>query len=126
MKLTGPEWLLMDALWKEHPASARQIAGRLPEGVSWAYTTIKTMLNRLVLKRAVSETKKHNTSYYEPIVSRRQARRTALKTLLDQAFGGAFGPLVHFLVEDQKLSDKQRKELIQILSDSRKVRGDRK
>jgi len=126
MKLTGPEWLLMDALWKEHPANARQIAEQLPECVNWAYTTIKTMLNRLVAKRAVSETKKHNTSYYEPIISRRQARRTALKTLLDQAFGGAFGPLVHFLVEDQKLSDKQRKELIKILSDNRKMKGEQK
>ncbi len=126
MKLTGPEWLLMDALWNDHPANARQIAKQLPEGVNWAYTTIKTMLNRLVVKSAVSETKKQNTSYYEPAISRRQARQTALKTLLDQAFGGAFGPLVHFLAEDQKLSEKQRKELIRILADNRKAKGGRK
>lgn len=126
MKLTGPEWLIMNALWQEHPAKARDIAGRLPTGVNWAYTTIKTMLSRLVAKKAVTETKRGNTSYYEPILSHRQARRTALSTLLDQAFDGAFGPLMHFLVEDQKLSAKQRKELIKILAQNRKAKGERK
>jgi len=126
MKLTEAEWLIMNALWQENPAKARDIAKRLPTGVSWAYTTIKTMLNRLVLKKAVRESKKGNTSYYEPILTRRRARRTALRTLLDQAFDGAFGPLMHFLVEDQKLTAKQRQELIQMLAKSRKTEGEQK
>ena len=32
-----------------------------------------------------------------------------------QAFDGAFGPLMHFLVEDQKLSKTQKEELLNIL-----------
>jgi predicted transcriptional regulator len=124
MKLTEAEWLIMNALWQENPAKARDIAKRLPTGVSWAYTTIKTILNRLVLKKAVSESKKGNTSYYEPILTRRRARRTALRTLLDQAFDGTFGPLMHFLVEEEKLTTKQRTELMQILVKSRKAEGD--
>lgn len=122
MKLTESEWLIMNALWQEHPAKARDISERLPTGINWAYTTIKTMLNRLVVKKAVAETKKGNTSYYEPILSRRQARRTALSTLLDQAFDGAFGPLMHFLLEDKGLSAKERKELIEILAENEKRR----
>ena len=124
MKLTGSEWVIMNALWQDHPANARDIAGRLPKGINWAYTTIKTMLNRLVVKRAVSETKKGNISYYEPVLSRRQARRTALSLLVDQAFDGAFGPMMHFLLEDKKLSAKQRKELIKILAENEKKKGE--
>jgi BlaI family penicillinase repressor len=122
MKLTESEWLIMNALWQEHPAKARDIAERLPTGINWAYTTIKTMLNRLVVKKAVSENKKGNTSYYKPLLSRRQARRTALSTLLDQAFDGAFGPLMHFLLEDKGLSAKEHKELIKILVENEKRR----
>jgi BlaI family penicillinase repressor len=122
MKLTETEWLIMNALWQEHPAKARDIAERLPTGINWAYTTIKTMLNRLVVKKAVSENKKGNTSYYKPLLSRRQARRTALSTLLDQAFDGAFGPLMHFLLEDKGLSAKEHKELIKILVENEKRR----
>jgi BlaI family penicillinase repressor len=126
MKLTESEWLIMNALWQEHPAKTRDIAERLPTGTNWAYTTIKTMLSRLVVKKAVTETKRGNTSYYEPVLSLRQARRTALSTLLDQAFDGAFGPLMHFLLEDKGLPDKQRRELIKILAENEKRKGEQK
>jgi len=116
MKLTEPEWLIMNALWDKHPAKARDVVERLPSTVNWAYTTVKTMLDRLVEKKAVGKSKRGNIGLYEPFVSRRQARRTALRIVLDQAFDGAFGPLMHFLVEDEKLSAEQREELIKILS----------
>ena len=115
MKLTDAEWQIMNALWDEHPATARQISTRLPRKVGWAYTTIKTMLTRLAEKKVVRERKQGNTSIYEPIVTRRKAQRGALRNLVNQAFDGAFGPLMHFLLEDPSLSPKQRKELIDAL-----------
>ena len=120
MKLTEAEWLIMNALWDSHPAKARDIARRLPKGVNWAYTTIKTMLSRLAEKKAVHESKQGNVSIYEPILSRRQARKSALRIVLNQAFDGAFGPLMHFLLEDQKLSSRERRELITILEKNAK------
>jgi len=115
MKLTQAEWQIMNALWEEHPATARQIMGRLPKGVKWAYTTLKTMLSRLVEKNAVSESKQANTSIYEPLVSKHKARLGAFRIFLDQSFDGAMGPLVHFMLQEEKLSAKQKKELIEIL-----------
>ncbi|UCG47030.1 MAG: BlaI/MecI/CopY family transcriptional regulator [Phycisphaerales bacterium] len=115
MKLTKAEWQIMNVLWEHHPATARQVAGRLPVGVKWAYTTIKTMLSRLAEKKAVRESKKGNTSVYEPAVSRQKAQRSAVKDLVNQAFDGAFGPLMHFVVEDQRLTAKQRRELMRAL-----------
>ena len=102
MKLTEAEWQIMNILWARYPATARGIAERLPQEVSWAYTTIKTMLSRLVDKEAVREGKEGNTSFYEPIVSRSRARSNALRALVDQAFDGAFGPMLHFLAGVQE------------------------
>jgi BlaI family penicillinase repressor len=115
MKLTEAEWQIMNALWEGWPASARQIAGRLPEDVNWAYTTIKTMLTRLAEKKAVRESKEGHVGLYEPLLTRQSAQRVALKSLVNQAFDGAFGPLMHFLLEDQKLTDKQKEELLRAL-----------
>ena len=115
MKLTEAEWQIMKALWEKWPATARQIAERLPDEVNWAYTTIKTMLTRLADKKAVKETKKGSVGLYEPVLSRSNAQRNALKSLVNQAFDGAFGPLMHFLVEDQDLSKTQKEELRSIL-----------
>lgn len=116
MKLTDAEWQIMNALWEGWPATARQIADRLPKDVNWAYTTIKTMLTRLAEKQAVKETKEGNVGLYEPILSRQSAQRVALKTLVNQAFDGAFGPLMHFLVEEHGLTDKQETELLKALN----------
>jgi BlaI family penicillinase repressor len=124
MKLTEAEWQIMNALWQEHPATARQIMGRLPVGVNWAYTTIKTMLTRLVEKKAVRETKQGNTSVYDPLVSQRKARLSALRSLLDQAFDGTMGPLVHFLAEEKQLSAEEREELARILESEEQDKGE--
>ena len=127
MKLTEAEWQIMNSLWEKWPATAREVADRLPDDVKWAYTTIKTMLTRLVEKRAVKEVKKGGVGVYTPILSRQNARRKALKSLANQAFDGAFGPLMHFLLEDQKLTDKQRAELMEALKeDGNKKQGRQK
>lgn len=117
MKLTEAEWQIMKALWQDWPATARQVANRLDGEINWAYTTIKTMLTRLAEKKCVKETKNGNISVYEPVITRASAQRNALKSLVNQAFDGAFGPLMHFLVEEQKLTEKQKEELLVALKE---------
>jgi BlaI family penicillinase repressor len=124
MRLSDSEWQIMNALWQGHPATARELADRLPEDVSWAYTTIKTMLARLVKKGAVEETKRGNTSIYAPLVARDEARRSALGNLLNHAFGGTVQPLLAFLARDRKLTEKQRRELERILAEEDGKQGD--
>jgi BlaI family penicillinase repressor len=126
MKLTQAEWQIMNVLWQEHPATARELKQRLPKGVNWAYTTIKTMLSRLVEKKAVSEHKHSNTSLYKPLVSQQRARRSAFKSMLDQAFEGAMGPLMHFLIEEEQLSKRQRRQIFQILQEKTTAKGEEK
>ncbi len=124
MKLTEAEWQIMNALWHKHPATARDIMDRLGDRVNWAYTTIKTMLTRLVEKKAVGEVKEGNTSVYEPLVSQQKARLSAFRSLLDQAFDGAVGPLVHFLAEEKQLTAREKAELQKILEREAQSKGE--
>ncbi len=124
MKLTEAEWQIMNALWQKHPATARNIMERLDRRVNWAYTTIKTLLARLTEKKAVSEVKQGNTSLYEPMVSQRKARLNAFRSLLDQAFDGAIGPLVHLLAEERQLSGQEKEELARILESEAQGKGE--
>ena len=123
MRLTDAEWQIMNALWKQYPATAREIAENLADETQWAYTTIKTLLARLAAKNAVSEQKRGNTSVYEPLVSLKKARRTALRTFLNQGFDGAVEPLLNFLAEERKFSDRQRRELLKILQNEEARKG---
>lgn len=109
--LTDAEWKVMRCLWEESPATARDVATRLDTG--WAYTTVKTFLDRLVEKGAVRARKRGATLAYAPVLARAAARRAAVRALAAKAFDGAVGPMVHFLVG--RLSAKERAEVRRLL-----------
>jgi predicted transcriptional regulator len=82
------------------------------------------MLTRLAEKEAVSEAKQGNTSVYEPLVSQRKARLSAFQSLLDRAFDGGLGPLVHFLAEEKQFTAKDKAELRKILKGEAQDKGE--
>jgi BlaI family transcriptional regulator, penicillinase repressor len=125
MKLSDAEWQIMNALWKKNPATTREIIDAMDDGGRWAYTTVKTMLTRLAAKRAVAETKRGNTGYYVPLVDQRNARRSALRTVFDRVLDGTAAPLMSFLLEERKLSRKEREELIRMLKEEDRKGGRR-
>ncbi|MBN1465906.1 BlaI/MecI/CopY family transcriptional regulator, partial [candidate division KSB1 bacterium] len=84
---------------------------------TWAYTTVKTMLTRLVKKGAIAESKRGSISVYEPLVAQKVARKNAMKNLVEKVFGGAVEPIMHFLIEEKKLSSVERRQLIKMLQD---------
>ncbi len=119
MDLTKAEWQIMNALWKKYPASVRDVIENLEEDVDWAYTTVKTMLDRLVKKGVLKVSKERNVSMYEPIVSQKKTRQVAIKSFVNQAFDGAVGSLMQHLLAEEKLSRKEREELVRILEEEK-------
>ena len=115
MRLSGAEWKVMSAVWDRAPASVRDVLEALEGEADWAYSTVKTMLGRLVEKGVLAVQKRGNKSVFEPLVSRHEARRSALRTLAQRAFGGTFGSLVQHLLDDDKLSAVERDELRRML-----------
>ena len=124
--LNDSEWKVMDRVWKRHPASARDVLESLEADTGWAYTTVKTVLDRLVKKGALRVRKRANTSLYDPILTRGEARHSALSALVDRAFGGTLGSLVHCLVDDDRLTDAERRELKRLLEKERAAKKRRK
>ena len=96
-----------------------QVADR----TGWAYSTVKTILARLVDKGAVRMDKRANTSIYDPLVSRESARHSALASLLDKAFDGTFGSLVQHVVSRERLSKRERETLSSLLIELQTHRG---
>ncbi len=115
MRLSDAEWKVMNALWACEPATARAVLESL-EDSDWAYTTVKTMLARLVEKGILTEEKSGNKSVYASCMSRQVARRSAVRSLLDKAFDGTFGSLLHHLVDDERLSAKEKSALRKALA----------
>ena len=53
MKLSDSEWTVMTAIWERSPASVRDVLERIGPKTDWAYSTVKTILERLVEKKAL-------------------------------------------------------------------------
>ena len=115
MKLTFAEWKVMDRVWAHNPTTARQVLESQAEGTDWAYTTVKTLMARLVEKGALAMRMEGNTSVYEPCIGRLQARLAAVRSLMETAFGGTPGPMLHLLVDEEKLSPAEREALLRKL-----------
>ncbi len=104
------EWKVLNALWRKHPANARELLERLRDH-DWAYNTLKTMLTRMEEKGFV-RTKMHgNVTWYEPAIEQRATQRNAVRMLIERVFEGASGPLLAHLAEDKRLTAAERKKL---------------
>jgi BlaI family penicillinase repressor len=117
MKLSDSEWTVMNAVWQRAPASARDVLEALGREPGWAYTTVKTMLTRLVEKGALRMERRANRNLYEPLVTRANARRAAVRSLLERAFDGAFGTMLQHIVREEDLSSAERAELARLIDE---------
>ena len=117
MRLTDSEWTVMNAVWARSPASARDVLEATADRTEWAYTTVKTLLDRLVEKGVLTVRKRANTGLYEPRLSREDARRSALRGLVDRAFGGTFDSLFQHMVREERLPERDRERLASLLDD---------
>lgn len=111
------EWDLLDALWRVERATARQVTEALETRRGWAYSTVKTMLDRMVDKGLVAARQVGNVWEYTPAVAHGKARRWAWRRFVDVAFGGAVAPSLAFVAKEAKLSRADREKLKKALDD---------
>lgn len=109
----------MHALWERAPATVREVHELVVDQSGWAYSTVKTLLTRLVDKGAVAVERRGNTGVFSPLVTRSDARRRAVRGLLGRAFGGTFGAIISHIVDDERLTAKDREELRALLEAER-------
>lgn len=96
------ELLCLKALWTLQEANVRDVQRILERSRSLAYTTVMTLLERLVRKGAVTRRKDGRAFLYSPQVSRDAMRRLAVKEFLDLYFDGSEDDLLEFLRERQR------------------------
>ncbi len=122
MRISTAESLVMEALWRASPLTAEEVIGQVAQAQGWAEGTVKTLLNRLLKKKAVSAQKDGRRYLYRPLVSREDYVAAESQGLLDRLFDGRLAPLVSHFSERRKLSAQdlaELKRLIQELDDGR-------
>ena len=117
MRFSEAEWKVMRVVWRQPGCAVKDVVAQLADDTEWSYSTVKTMLARLAEKGALTLEKDGNLYRYEASVAERDARHSALRSLLDRAFDGTLASLVHHMVAEEKLSKRDVEELRGLLAD---------
>ena len=115
--LARSEWSLMEALWTRGQATASALQADLRSSQGWAYSTVKTMLDRLVEKGYVKSRRVGNVYEYSARIRRGAAVARTIDDLADRLLAGSVTPLIHRLVERRRLNDQEIRELRRMLEE---------
>ena len=113
--ISETEWEVMKVLWTRAPLSADEIIAQLAKRDDWHPKTAKTLLNRLVKKKALGFEKEGRAYSYFPLVKEAECVRAESDSFLERVFGGSLTPMLMHFAERKKMSPEQIRELRRLL-----------
>ncbi|NUM52492.1 MAG: BlaI/MecI/CopY family transcriptional regulator [Candidatus Hydrogenedentes bacterium] len=106
--ISPAELTVLKVLWNLSPLTVREVCDTLAsQRQDWAYTTVQTLLNRLVTKGAVKRNPEGLAHRYAPAVSRSRLLASRLKDLAEQVCDGAASPLLSALVDTHEFTPEE-------------------
>lgn len=126
-EISNAEFEVLEALWQHYPASANEIINKLNDSTKyaekenkdkqWHEKTVKTLLNRLVKKQAISFEKQQRHYLYSPLLERDTYTLKESKSLVERMFSGKLAPLVAGFAKQNELNKDDITALKSLISD---------
>jgi BlaI family penicillinase repressor len=114
-ELFDSEWAILRVVWKLEPCAAPTVQEELQDKKGWAYTTVKTMMDRMVKKGLLKTQRIRNLYLYTSAITQFQARRGEIMRTVTRAFDGTLTPMMQFLIENDELSEQEYEQLEDLL-----------
>ncbi len=125
-RLAAAELEVMKALWRAEPQSAREIHDRVGRGTGWAYSTTRTVVERMVEKGLVSKTDSHGLHLYAPLISRAAGLARLVRDFAEQVLELKRAPVAALFAESEALTPEELEDLRALLESEEKPAGRRK
>ena len=110
----------MQVVWDLEPVPAPTVQERLTQRLGWAYSTVKTMMDRMVAKGLLKAQQIRKLYLYSSAISLDQARKGELTQTIKRAFDGALTPMMQFLLDSHELSQEQLDDLETLIKKRRR------
>lgn len=114
-RISEAEWLVMKAVWSKGPLTANEVVGELARKKNWHPKTVKTLIHRLLKKKALRFEKQGREYRYHAAVTQAECVRRERKSFARRVYGGAMKPMLAELLEDAELSAEDVADLKSIL-----------
>ena len=117
-ELTERELEVMQAFWKHGEATAGELRDLLAaEGLDRAYPTIANLVRLLYEKGLLEPTNSERPFRYRAVRSFEEVSSRLVRDLLERVFGGSREQLFVRLLEQKKMTAKERRVLERILKE---------
>lgn len=117
VKISGAESQIMEALWRKGPLTPDGIVADVGEAHGWAPGTVKTLITRLLRKKAIEGRREEAGYLYRPLITRTDYVQSESQNLVDRLFDGEVAPLVAHFAEHRALTPKDIQHLKKLISD---------
>ena len=114
--ISNAEFEVLKVLWDQHPLSANEIITALNKEKEWHDKTVKTLLNRLVKKQAISFEKQQRRYIYSPLIEQESYQIKESESLIERMFSGRVSPLVAGFAKNNNLQQQDIDELKDLIS----------
>jgi predicted transcriptional regulator len=106
VRISGAESQIMEALWAKGPLTPEGVVAEVGEAHGWAPGTVKTLITRLLRKKAIEGRREPAGYFYRPLLSRDSYVLSESQGLVDRLFGGEVAPLVAHFAEHRALTPR--------------------
>lgn len=101
----------MKIVWRREAATVRDVYEDLLKRRKIAYTTVMSALKTLEQKGYLRAQQQERAYVYQPTQPKSQVIKGMVREFVDRVFGGATRPLLVQLLEDERLSEADLREL---------------
>ena len=115
--LTKTEFDILRILWKSGRLSVRELHDQMIENYPWAYSTTKTMMDRMVKKELLKREQFHGIFLYRPLISRPKGFARLINFFSDRVLELDYGAVVSLFSRSKALTPDEIEELSKILKE---------
>lgn len=107
----------MKVVWRLEKATVREVYEALLESRQIAYTTVMTMMGILEKKGYLKKSLAERAHVFTPVKKRQQVVGAMVRDFVERVFDGASESLLLALAKDNKLTDKQKRIVKQLIEE---------
>jgi len=112
---TRPELEILKLLWRRKSLSAREIADDLAEPLGWSYSTLRTVLERMVDKGLLKRRPADGVNAYSAAVGKVALLGRMIQDFSDRVLELDAAPSAVFFAQSKLLTKEELEELEQVL-----------
>ena len=123
IRISEAESQIMEALWSKAPLTPEDIIAAVGPANGWAPGTVRTLITRLLRKKALAGSRGSGGYRYRPLIARAEYVQAESQSLLDRLFGGQVAPLVAHFAQARALTAADRRKLKKLIAELEDDRG---